>query len=129
MVSVHTQDHVQTNMKLFVETTKWAGDFPNHAYYLSDDKSKMYAYVKENTQEVITFKKPYRFDARHRTFLVVPKNVFGYTKPEEDKKVESWEVEGSKGTKYLVEKIEGVLKCSCPGFTYRGDCRHIKEVK
>lgn len=113
-------------MKLFVETTKWAGNYPNHAYYLSDDKSKMYAYVKENTQEVFEFKKPIRFDARRRTFLVVPKNVFGYTKPEE--KGESWEIVGSKGEKYLVRKTEGVLKCSCPGFTYRGDCRHVKQI-
>jgi hypothetical protein len=32
-------------------------------------------------------------------------------------------VKGSKGNTYTIE--DG--KCSCPGFTYRGNCKHVKE--
>ena len=33
-------------------------------------------------------------------------------------------VKGSKGNTYTIE--DG--KCSCPGFTVRGNCKHVKEV-
>jgi len=33
-------------------------------------------------------------------------------------------VKGSKGNTYTIE--DG--KCSCPGFTFRGNCKHVKEV-
>ena len=32
-------------------------------------------------------------------------------------------VKGSNGNTYTIE--DG--KCSCPGFTFRGDCKHVKE--
>ena len=32
-------------------------------------------------------------------------------------------VKGSKGNTYTIE--DG--KCSCPGFTFRGNCKHVKE--
>ena len=32
-------------------------------------------------------------------------------------------VQGSNGNTYTIE--DG--KCSCPGFTFRGDCKHVKE--
>lgn len=32
-------------------------------------------------------------------------------------------VKGSKGNTYTIE--DG--KCSCPGYTYRGNCKHVKE--
>jgi len=32
-------------------------------------------------------------------------------------------VKGSNGNTYTIE--DG--KCSCPGFTYRGNCKHVKE--
>ena len=33
-------------------------------------------------------------------------------------------VKGSKGNTYTIE--DG--KCSCPGFTFRGNCKHVNEV-
>lgn len=33
-------------------------------------------------------------------------------------------VKGSNGKTYTIE--DG--KCSCPGYTFRGNCKHIKEV-
>jgi hypothetical protein len=114
-------------MRFFKETTDW-GEYntPNHIYLLTDDKSKAYGYIKLGTEDAFVFKKPYSFDARGRTFQTVKE--LGEIDLKELQATESKEVVGSKGDKYLVQKIDGVLQCSCPGYTYRGDCRHVKEM-
>ena len=38
-----------------------------------------------------------------------------------------WKVTGSKGDIYLVKRTNGHYTCQCPGFQYRGKCRHITE--
>jgi hypothetical protein len=111
-------------MKFYKETTAW--DVPNHVYLLSTDKSKMYGYIKRGTEAAITFKKPYRFDTRGRKFVEVQE--LGEIDLDLVK-TEKWEFTGSKGDKYIVEKLDGLLKCSCPGYTFRGDCKHVKEVE
>jgi hypothetical protein len=85
----------------------------------------MYGYIKAGTDEVTVMKSSYRFDARRRTFREVPE--LGEIDLDEVKS-EKWEFTGSKGDKYIVQKIDNMLKCSCPGFTYRGDCKHVKEI-
>lgn len=55
------------------ETTVWKESCPNHIYVLSDDKSKMYGYVKAGTLEHKTFSKALGFDARGRTFQLLKK--------------------------------------------------------
>lgn len=41
-----------------------------------------------------------------------------------------FEVLGSKGDKYLVTILaDGSRKCNCPGFGYRGKCRHVEMVR
>jgi hypothetical protein len=115
-------------MRFYRETTAWDGNVPNHIYLLSTDKSKMFGYMKAGTQETAVFKKPYRFDARYRTFQEVLElgeiDMDNLSQPA----VQNWEFIGSKGDKYIVQKIDNMLQCSCPGFTYRGDCKHVKEV-
>ena len=114
-------------MKFFRETTTdWASPTPNHVYLLTTDKSKMYGYIKQGTEDVTVFKKPYRFDARRRTFREVPE--LGEIDLDEAKS-EKWEFTGSKGDIYVVQKIDNMLKCSCPGFTFRGECKHVKSVE
>jgi hypothetical protein len=56
-------------MKILKETTDW--EFPNHIYYLDDKKEKMIAFINSTTNEHKVFKKPIRFDMRHRTFVVL----------------------------------------------------------
>lgn len=56
-------------MKILQETTDW--EFPNHIYYLDDKKEKMIAFINSTTHEHKVFKKPIRFDTRHRTFVVL----------------------------------------------------------
>lgn len=111
-------------MKFYRETTEWA--VPNHTYLLTTDKSKMYGYIKRGTDQAETFKKPYNFDSRGRTFVEVKE--LGEIDLDEVKS-EKWEFTGSKGDTYIVQKIDNMLKCSCPGFTFRGECKHVKSVE
>ena len=111
-------------MKFYKETTQWA--VPNHVYLLSTDKSKMYGYIKRGTETAETFKKPYRFDVRGRTFVEVKE--LGEIDLDLVKS-EKWEFTGSKGDTYIVQKIDGQLSCSCPGYRFRGDCKHLQLAK
>jgi hypothetical protein len=111
-------------MKFYKETTAW--DVPNHVYLLSTDKSKMYGYIKRGTDNAITFKKPYRFDTRGRQFVEVKE--LGEIDLDLIK-TETWKVDGSKGNSYVVQKIDGQLSCSCPGYRFRGDCKHLQLAK
>ena len=46
-----------------------------------------------------------------------------------DASVRSWAVVGSKGAHYTVRANQGRYTCSCPGFGWRGKCKHIAQVK
>ena len=112
-------------MRFYRETTAWDGNVPNHTYLLSTDKSKLYGYMKAGTEDVQVFKKAISFDQRGRRFVEVKE--LGEIDLDHVKN-EQWEFTGSKGDKYIVQKIDNMLQCTCPGFTYRGDCKHVKEV-
>lgn len=56
-------------MRAFQETTKWKeSNVPNHIYYTSDGKSKIYAFYNTVTGEIKKFSKPIRWDMKYRTF-------------------------------------------------------------
>jgi hypothetical protein len=117
-------------VKAFKEITEWETDFvmPNHVYFLSDSKDKMYGYVKSSTGEIQEMGTPYKFKASGRKFQEVP-NTWGY-EPGQAAEPEgrSWTVAGSKGANYTVTELNGQVTCSCPGHKYRGTCKHIKET-
>ncbi len=121
-------------MKAFLETTDWADvEFNcNHVYWMDDSKNKMYAYARfGNPNDTQTFKKPISIDVRGRRFVEVRHDIYKWTDPEDIVPVTvnpTWRVAGSKGAEYVVEKDGSVYTCTCPGFKFRGDCRHIKEV-
>ena len=116
-------------MKAFQELTDWDAEFtvPNHVYFLNDSKEKMYAYIKAGTKAVIRFEKPMKFSTSGRKFKEL-KETFGFSiddRPEG----QTWSVKGSKGDVYTVERIDGTLRCSCTGFKYRGNCKHIEGIE
>jgi len=118
-------------MKYFQEVTEW--DVPNHIYYLKDDKSFVVGYIQAGTKNLFKFKKPIRFDIRGRKFVEVKRKTEADTvyfpnigsQPVVSK--ETITVEGSKGQKYILEKIAGRYVCSCPGYQFRRTCRHSQE--
>jgi hypothetical protein len=41
----------------------------------------------------------------------------------------TWAVAGSRGSVYTVRMEHKKLTCSCPGFQFRGQCRHIEQIR
>lgn len=117
-----------TMMKWFAETTDWKGVAPNHVYLMDDAKSKMYAYIPFGTGKTLTFSNAIRIDVRGRKFKLNPVQYEITVKaPEPEGRV--WEVQGSKGDVYKVTELRGEYSCTCSGFRFRGDCKHVKGVK
>lgn len=103
-------------MELLKEVTVWENNTPNHTYLVEGDK--VLGYLKRHEFPVTMFKTPMRFDRRYRKFDVVVDNPFNI---EDNASVKI--VKGSKGQSYTVNINEGT--CSCPGFRFRGDCKHV----
>jgi hypothetical protein len=102
-------------MEALIETT--GPLFPAHTYLL--DGNNLVAYVKVNTQEPFYFKNPIKgFDKRGRKFT--PGNITLFTVK---KASHAHTVIGSKGQTYTVTEDS----CTCPGFTYRGTCKHMGQ--
>jgi hypothetical protein len=101
-------------MEALRETTEWAT--PNHTYLL--DGTTLVAYIKQGETTPFYFSKGIKhFDKRGRKFEKASTTLF-------ESHVESAviEVMGSKGAVYYVDPE--LHSCTCPGFTFRGKCKH-----
>lgn len=108
-------------MNAVQETTKWVCDNQaNHIYLM--DGSNAVAYIKKGSTEPYYFNKPLRIIPSGRTFKPVVPSPFKVT---ED--ADTIEVTGSKGQVYTVNTVEKT--CTCPGYIFRGACKHIKDLK
>ena len=104
-------------MEAVRETT--GGLFPAHIYLL--DGNNLVSYIKTGETEPFYFKKPIKgFDKRGRKFESVTPNPF---------KVKTQsnliKVKGSKGNEYTIDT--DAQTCNCPGFTFRGACKHLGQ--
>ena len=111
-------------MKFFQETTE-GGHYPNHVYLLSDNKEYMHGYVKAGGNVLEMMKSKYRFGTTKRKFREVA-NTFGYQEPALVSTADRWEVKGSKGDTYVVERVGSTLTCTCSGFKFRSKCKHTE---
>lgn len=120
-------------MKAFQEITEWAVDFdmPNHVYFLSDAKDKMYGYVKNSTGEVKEMSTAYRFKASGRRFREV-ENVWNFRIDDAPEPVTGREylVAGSGRNVYTVTDNAGTWSCTCPAAKWQaGHCKHVRSLQ
>ena len=115
-------------MQFYQETTKWSTPVPNGIYLLNDSRTKMYAFVPAGHKTAKVFKAPLSIDTRGRTFVAV-KGRYGVDLKEERPANPQWTVLGSKGDQYTVERTENGFTCTCSGFKFRGNCKHVKEIE
>lgn len=120
-------------MQAYKETTVWEGATqPNHTYLLDGDK--MVAYIKFSKGNPFYFKKPIQIDKRGRKFEELKVNPFkDWAKllkahiDVEETPAYIKKVAGSKpGVTYEVNTDQHT--CTCPGFSFRGSCKHIMEL-
>ena len=112
-------------MPAFKETTVWGDNSAvNHTYLLEGDK--MVAYIRQGTTEPFWFNKPITFSRTGRKFQPVPDDLFN-SSMRVLMPCNTREVVGSKGQTYIVNLDDAT--CSCPGFTFRGACKHTKELE
>jgi hypothetical protein len=103
-------------MEAIRETT--GGLFPAHTYLL--EGSTLVAYIKKGESEPFYFKTGIKgFDKRGRKFEAVKPNPF------KERKSNAITVTGSKGQVYYVDAE--ARTCTCPGFQFRGACKHLAE--
>ena len=105
-------------MQALKETT--GGDFHPHIYLL--DGNNLVAYIQHTATKPFYFKNPIKgFDKRGRQFVEVKPNPFT-TKIVSN----TVAVQGSKGQTYYVDP--DAKTCTCPGFNFRGSCKHLENV-
>ena len=111
-------------MEALKEVTVWEVEYrqPNHTYLIDGDKAVAYIRWHEGKPEF--FKTPQKLDKRYRKFEKVDIGLF---EVEDRKDPVILEVPGSKGAVYYVNTETGT--CTCPGFTFRGACKHTKELE
>jgi hypothetical protein len=111
-------------MEAVRETTVWTGALqPNHEYLLDGDR--VLAYRKWGQGEVIKLSGKLKIDRRGRKFEKLDPNPFVDIDAKKEPVVV--EVKGSKGNSYFVNVEEQT--CTCPGFTFRGSCKHVAEIQ
>lgn len=100
------------------ETTIWkqVKRQPNHVYLM--DGTKAVAYIPWGEGKPFYFKQPLTIDRRGRKFVELAENPFDHAV-----KTTLRAVQGSKGQTYWVDDQAGT--CTCPGFTFRGQCKHV----
>jgi SWIM zinc finger len=117
-------------MKTIQELTDW--DVPNHVYFVSDAKDKMFGYVKRSTGELQEFNQPLPFSASRRKFKEIA-NTWNFI-PKVVEVVETlgqqYKVPGSNGAIYIVTDDLGAWTCTCPASKWqKGDCKHVKKIR
>ena len=104
-------------MEALQETT--GGAFHPHVYLL--DGNNLVAYIKSGETTPFYFKNPIKgFDKRGRKFATVTPNPF---KVKQQSNLIT--VKGSNGNVYTVDPES--KSCNCPGYTFRGACKHVAE--
>ena len=121
----------------YKEVTEWDNSefvVPNHVY-LFDGKSNILAYAKASNDDLVILHKPLPIDTRRRKFIKVKHKAldeYGATVVIDVPNLENtphWSVKSDSGKTYTVTLESGKYQCNCVGYTYRGACKHSKQIK
>jgi hypothetical protein len=105
-------------IEILQEVTDWGKYKVNNGIYHVNSSGRLVAYQVNKDADVLVLKTPSnQFSKSRRKFIKIGE------RPEELPS-DAIQVKGSKGNVYTI--IDG--KCSCPGYTFRGDCKHVKEI-
>ena len=114
--------------------------YPNHVVYRGDTNGYV-TYVREGIVVKSIFNDPFKFavetgapdhpvsefNAKSQHVVKIEYIVGGASQVATDKK--AWKVKSGKGDSfYIVERNAGKFSCTCKGFEFRRDCRHIRMV-
>jgi len=100
----------------------------NHTYLFEGDS--MLGYIRKGGTVPFYFKAPIRISKSGRKFERVEPNPFDsvpFVAIVQETSANIKEIDGSKGAKYILDL--DARTCTCPGFTYRGTCKHVKELE
>lgn len=110
-------------MEALKEVTDWRVDFrqPNHTYLF--DGTKVVAYIPWSEGKPVYFNRPGKLDRRGRKFVKADIKLFDQVRAQESTLIE---VKGSTGGSYWVDPA--AKTCTCPGYQFRGHCKHLEKV-
>lgn len=106
-------------IEILQEVTDWGKYKVNNGIYHINSAGKLIAYQPNKDSEVQVLNVPSnQFSKARRKFIKIG---------ERSEELESHivKVKGSNGAVYLIDTDKKT--CTCPGFTFRGTCKHIKE--
>lgn len=107
-------------IEILLETTDWGKYKVNNGMYHVNGAGQLVAYQPNAESPLQVLKTPSKqFSKSRRKF----KKIGAYPEVHNDPKVLI--VKGSKGNEYQIDTDKGT--CTCPGYTYRGNCKHVKE--
>ncbi len=112
-------------MTAILETT--GGLFPAHTYLI--EGTDLIAYIRAGTDQPYYFKRPIKgFSKSGRKFIAVEPSPFTVSVSAAVPNPALVRVQGSKpNTWYWVDTEQNT--CTCPGYTFRGACKHIKQLE
>lgn len=106
-------------IEILQEITDWGKYKVNNGIYHVNSAGKLVAFQPNADEPVQELNVPStQFSKARRKF----KKIGSYPEPKKENVIE---VKGSTGNIYYVDTDKRT--CTCPGFTYRGNCKHVKE--
>lgn len=107
-------------IEILQEITDWGKYKVNNGIYHVNSAGKLVAYQPNAESELQVLNVPStQFSKARRKF----KKIGSYPEITNEPHVKL--IEGSNGNTYSLDTEKGT--CSCPGYTYRGNCKHVKE--
>jgi hypothetical protein len=114
--------------------------YPNHVVYRGDTNGYV-TYVREGVVVKSIFNDPFKFavetgapdhpvsEFNAKSQHVVKIEIIKGSAASVAIDRKAWKVKSSKGSKfYIVERVNGKFNCTCTGFEFRKDCKHIGAV-